>query len=216
MAQSMPDRGKRLWRLQLVAITLVCLGIGGLIGHRVGYNKNPHVMLPTPATDWGQVCDSAPVIVVAPTPVVSETLVVYVSGAVATPQVLTLPAGSRAADAVAAAGGATEAANLDAINLALPLANHQHLVVPTREGIAPLATTVAPTATLVMGLLVNINTATAAELEALPHIGPAMAQRIVDYREAHGPFETLEALQNVSGVGPTIFAQVRPYITLEP
>jgi competence protein ComEA len=67
----------------------------------------------------------------------------------------------------------------------------------------------------VAGGKVNINTATAAELETLPRIGPAMAQRIIEYRTANGPFPSIEAIQNVKGIGPATFEQLKDLITVE-
>jgi competence protein ComEA len=66
----------------------------------------------------------------------------------------------------------------------------------------------------VPGALININTATQAELESLPRIGPAIAQRIIEYRTANGPFQTIEEIMNVKGIGPATFAQIKDLITV--
>jgi competence protein ComEA len=74
-----------------------------------------------------------------------------------------------------------------------------------------------PTAAeVVSGGLININTATLAELDSLPRIGPAIAQRIIDYRTTNGPFSSIEQIMNVSGIGPATFAQIKDLITVGP
>jgi len=142
-----------------------------------------------------------------PTPL---PLRIHVIGAVAAPGVYALPPGSIAQDAIVAAGGATADANLQGLNLARLLHDGEQVLVPARSG--PEATNgpgggLAPTQS--SGTPVNVNTATTAELEALPEIGPALAQRIVDYRTAHGPFGTLDDLLAVSGIGPATLDAIR-------
>ncbi|MFO7678886.1 MAG: ComEA family DNA-binding protein [Chloroflexota bacterium] len=154
-------------------------------------------------------------IVAAPT-ATPQPLRVYISGAVAQPGVVTLPAGSLLADALDAVGGADGDADLDGVNLAAALADNQHVIVPRRAATPQPAVEVAATAIAVpAAALVNINTAGAAELELLPHIGPAMAQRIIAYREAHGLFARIEDIQNVEGIGATRYKDLAPLITVE-
>lgn len=121
-------------------------------------------------------------------------MLVQVSGAVAQPGLVEVPPGSRVADAVDAAGGLTESADLAGVNLARPAADGEHVHVPTagesQAGEGP----------------VSINTAPAAELEELPGVGPVLAARIVADREANGPFASLDDAQRVSGVGPALVA----------
>jgi competence protein ComEA len=135
---------------------------------------------------------------------------VYVSGAVEHPDVYTLPPGSIVKDAIVAAGGAAADADLDAVNLALPLSDALQVHVP-RQGEAshprPLQGSPSPG-----GSQVDLNTAGAAELETLPGIGPALAQRIVDYRQTHGPFQTIEDIMQVSGIGPATFDKIKALI----
>lgn len=150
-----------------------------------------------------------------PTP---PPLAVHVACAVATPGVYYLPPGSRVRDAVAAAGGALDEANLNALNLAAPVEDGQQICVPFRSSAASSSssseTSSAPNATSVStGTQININTADAAQLEALPGIGPALAQRIIEYRQEHGPFATVEDLIQVPGIGPAKLEQLRPWIT---
>ena len=73
-----------------------------------------------------------------------------------------------------------------------------------------------PASTVSAGALVDINSASAAQFEALPKIGPAIALRIIEYRTQHGPFATLEALMNVKGIGPSTFEALRAFITVTP
>lgn len=125
-----------------------------------------------------------------------QPIVVYVTGAVQRPnQLVTLPHGSRVQDAIQAAGGLSQEAQLAAVNLAGILRDGDHVHVP-----APAETTNMPTP-LPSARAVAINRATAEELTTLPGIGPALAARIVAHREANGPFADLAALGEVQGIG---------------
>jgi competence protein ComEA len=152
----------------------------------------------------------------SPLPQITDTpqpLRVYVSGAVQQPDVYALSPGSIVKDALLAAGGPASDADLDRINLASALADGQQVYVP-RLGEEDVP--VQPPSRLPASVgLVNINTADAATLETLPGIGPALAQRILDFRQASGPFEQSEDLMDVSGIGPGIFDQIRDLITTD-
>lgn len=137
-----------------------------------------------------------------PTP---KSLIVYVTGAVATPGVYRLPPGSRVTDAVEAAGGFAEGAEQERINLAAPLQDGAQINVPG-----------VPATSRVITQRVNINTATADELDDLPGIGPTAAQSIIEYRLVNGPFQTIWDLQNVPGIGPATFDRIKDYITVGP
>jgi competence protein ComEA len=136
---------------------------------------------------------------------------VYVSGAVHQPDVYTLPPDSIVKDAILAAGGATDDADLDRINLALAIADGQHVYVPHLGEESPPVE--PPSAQTAPGGKVNINTADLKTLESLPGIGPVMAQRILDYRQAHGLFAKIEDVMEVSGIGPSTFENMRELIT---
>jgi competence protein ComEA len=155
-----------------------------------------------------------------PTPL---PLVVHVSGAVAKPGVYTLPTGSRVKDAIESAGGMLPDANSQSLNLAAPLQDGELIWIPTiikanptafeqeetpGEGQAPIST---PASTG----LININTATLEELDALPGIGPVKAQSIIDYRNNHGPFNSVEAIQDVVGIGPVTYEGLKELITVQ-
>jgi competence protein ComEA len=131
-----------------------------------------------------------------------RTLTVHVSGAVAAPGLVRLPAGSRVADAIAAAGGALPDAALGSVNLAAPLADAQHVSVPGASGAgAPPGET-----------RVSVNTASPEDLEALPGVGPVLAQRIVEHRDRHGPYRVLEDLLDVAGIGEAKLAVLRDVV----
>jgi competence protein ComEA len=145
-----------------------------------------------------------------PTP---RPLRVYVSGAVQAPDVYALPPDSIVKDALTAAGGPSDEADLDRINLASPLADGQHVYVPSLgEDNPPIQ---PPSGQRSGGLKVNINTADTVALETLPGIGPTIAGRIVDYRQANGPFSTIEEIMDVSGIGPATFEGIRDLISTD-
>jgi competence protein ComEA len=133
-----------------------------------------------------------------------------VDGAVYEPGTYTLPPGSLVNDAVRAAGGPTADADLERINLARTLHNGQRVHVPRVGEVLPTATPYGLSA----DGRIDINLADAALLETLPGIGPAIAQRIIEHREMNGPFETIEAIQDVSGIGPAKFEGIRDLITV--
>jgi competence protein ComEA len=131
-------------------------------------------------------------------------VVVHVAGAVRRPGLYRLAEGKRVADAVARAGGATAPADTTAINLAAPLADGMQVVVPRRlpGGGQPAA-----------GGRVSLSSATAAELDALPGIGPVTAQKILDYRAQHGGFRSVDDLDAIPGIGPARIEQLREVVS---
>ncbi len=158
-------------------------------------------------------------------------LTVHVVGQVRKPGVIKLPAGSRVTDAVAKAGGALHGADLAAVNLARPLTDGEQVRIPKPgESAAPVGggsggPTVGggsggPSGATPGGPVggadakVDLNRATAAELEELPGVGPVLAQRIVDWRTEHGRFANVDELGEVSGIGEKIFAQLQPKVTV--
>ena len=141
-------------------------------------------------------------------PAAAKLLVVDVAGAVRRPGLYRLQSGSRIDAAIAAAGGATSKAQLDAVNLAAPVADGEQVVVPGR-GAAGVAASSAPAAGSSPSAPLDLNTATAEQLDALPGIGPVTAQKILDYRQAHGPFHAVAELEGVPGIGPGRLAQLK-------
>ncbi len=130
------------------------------------------------------------------------SVVVHVAGAVAAPGLYTLDGSARVADAVAAAGGAAEGGDLDALNLARVVVDGEQVRVP-----------MIGEAASVDGRI-NINIADAAALDGLPGVGPVLAARIAEYRDAHGPFASVDALDDVSGVGPAVLEKIRAAATV--
>ncbi len=139
------------------------------------------------------------------------SLLVDVAGWVRNPGVYAFAEGSRVIDAIEAAGGARPGALLQALNLAALLVDGTQILVP-KEG-APGAPAVGGTGS-VAGGLVNVNTASAADLETLPGIGEVIAQRIVDHRTANGPFTSVDQLEDVSGIGEAILESIRELVTV--
>lgn len=160
-----------------------------------------------------------------PTPTLTPTpapLRVYVNGAVRTPDVYLLPAGSIVKDAIQVAGGPADDADLDRINLALALYDQQQVYVPHTGEATPAApppsgaqppTSAGSEDATATGGKVNLNTATVQQLDTLPGIGPAIAQRIIDYRKAHGPFTAPEDIMNVKGIGQVTYEKLQDLIT---
>jgi len=168
-----------------------------------------------------------------------DEVVVHVAGAVEKPGIYRLPPGSRVVDALKAAGGAKPTANPDAINLAARLEDGTQLYVPTRKeqpveraeppptaaayyarpSPKPSSATASSRSASKSGKLttpgegtVNINTASAEELQRLPGIGPTTAARIIEFRQSNGPFSDPEQLMDVSGIGEKKFEKMKPFV----
>jgi competence protein ComEA len=179
-------------RRLLTAVVLLCvllvLGVPRLLHRGASGTVVPPLRAPRPAR------------------AVAAKLVVYVSGAVRRPGLYRLAQGTRIADALALAGGAMPKADLVAVNLAAPLADGEQVVVPLR-GIAGAGATggaaASPTAPL------DLNSASLEQLDTLPGIGPTTAQKILDYRQAHGAFHSLAELDAVPGIGPARIEQLK-------
>jgi competence protein ComEA len=134
---------------------------------------------------------------------------VDVSGKVHHPGVFRLRSGSRVVDAVRAAGGALRGTSMDSLNLAAKLTDGQQIVVGGGVAAQAAGAGGAPATTAT----VDLNTATVEQLQTLPGIGPVLAQRIIDYRTAHGPFANVDGLQQVGGIGPSKFSQLKDHVS---
>ena len=165
--------------------------------------------------------ETAPVVVVAePTalpPTVVPDIRVQVSGAVVSPGVYTMSERDRVMDAVAAAGGVRPNANLSALNLAHRIEDEGHYRIPFADETPPATAQVSATGSQARNdegspSPLDLNTATAGELETLPGIGPVMAERIIAYREANGRFSSVDDLDNVAGIGPKTLESLRPLV----
>lgn len=142
-------------------------------------------------------------------------VVVDVAGRVRRPGLYHLPSGSRVDDALTAAGGARRGVRLRNLNLAAVLVDGEQIVVGPGAGAAaaPAAPPAVPAASS-PAAPVPLNTATLEQLETLPGVGPVTAQKILDYRDAHGSFSALDQLKDVSGIGDVTFAELEPLVTL--
>jgi competence protein ComEA len=154
-----------------------------------------------------------PIEIVEPSPAPTASpvqIAVYVTGAVQNPGVYYLPGESRVQDALEAAGGPTADADLDRVNLAQRVHDEDQVYFPEvgEEGV-PASSTGGSTEGLI-----DINTASAGELEELPGIGPTLAESIIDYRESHGPFGSIEEIMDVRGIGQGVFDDIRDLITV--
>ncbi|KZM76607.1 competence protein ComEA [Cellulosimicrobium sp. I38E] len=136
----------------------------------------------------------------------------HVVGQVAAPGLVTVAADARVADALEAAGGATAEADLAALNLARTVTDGEQIVVPRPGEAVPAAGPAAPAAGATAGGAVDLNAADATALDALPGIGPVLAERIVAWRDENGPFTTVDELGEVSGIGPAVLADVRDLV----
>jgi competence protein ComEA len=149
----------------------------------------------------------------------SGVVVAHVVGAVARPGIVRLPAGSRVVDAVIAAGGSTRTADVSAVNLARPLIDGEQIVVPVRGQVAGAPATapgsgVGAAAGPAVAGLVDLNAATLAQLDSLPGVGPVLAQRILDWRVAHGRFTSIDELGEVDGIGEKALARLKPKVRI--
>jgi competence protein ComEA len=146
---------------------------------------------------------------------------VHVVGQVKRPGVVELAAGSRVSDAVERAGGASSGADLGGVNLARVVLDGEQIRVPKQGESLPTQDAAGATPGTpgggggsVSGGLLNLNTASVAQLEDLPGVGPVLAQRIIDWRTEHGRFTSVDELAEVSGIGEKMFAQLQPKVTV--
>ncbi len=155
-------------------------------------------------------------------PAPTETpVIVYITGAVPRPGIYALPEGSRVQDGIAAAGGFLAEAERTDINLAAFLIDGEELDIPFVEGGSPVLPTPVENNPVLPGSgssseLIDINTASSVELEALPGIGPTTAQKIIEYRQTNGAFVSIEDIINVSGIGPGLYERIKDLITVGP
>jgi competence protein ComEA len=140
------------------------------------------------------------------TPSPSGGVTVYVTGKVRRPGVLTLPSGSRVTDAIQAAGGVRPGAKAGLLNLARRLVDGEQIVVGAPGGVPPAAAGGDPAS----GAVIDLNTATAGQLDqGLPGVGEVLARRIIEFRDAHGGFQSVDQLREVSGIGERKFAEIK-------
>jgi len=204
-----------------VAVLVVAVGVRYLVLPRQAGPSDAQAVILAPVAS-----PPAPAGETAASPTASQLpdVVVYVCGAVRSPGVVRLPHGARVTDALEVAGGPTAKAELAAVNLAAPVTDGQQIVVPERGAAvaaAPASGGTAGSSTSGGGLgatpaggLININSASVEELDALDGVGPSTAQKIVDYRTTNGGFKTVDEIKNVPGIGDAKFAAMKDSITV--
>jgi len=158
---------------------------------------------------------SGEAVILRPAPT-DKPVIVYITGAVPRPGVYALPKNARVQDAISAAGGFLAEAEKSQINLAALLEDGAKLEIPYVEGASPVLGTAVPEIATATTELIDINTASNAELDTLPGIGPTTAQKIIDYREQNGPFVNTEDIINISGIGPGTYERIKDLITVGP
>lgn len=196
--------GRHRAMLSAAILSAVAVGLLILVVRRP---ETPRVVLQQPAQQATQQSASRP----AASPQVASLLVVHMSGEVIAPGIYRLPVGARIDDALKAAGGPTGEGDIHRLNLAARLADGQQIVVPRR--IDPVLSQLAQSASPTPGK-VNVNMAGVAELDRLPGVGPVTAQRIVAYREQHGPFTSVEQLREAKLVNAATFEKIKDLIGL--
>lgn len=214
MSNSWLDRNRYWIFITLLFVTAVGVGIF--------YLRQP---APSPV-EIQSVEAATAVLVPTPSPIPTSAPVrVYVTGAVVNSDVYFLPAGSIIKDAITAAGGFTHDADPEHINQALELQDQQQVHVPrlgetdapppVQGGLVQQSQASRSAAPAVSGGLINLNTATLTELDSLPGIGPAIAQRIIEYRESAGGFKSVEQITEVSGIGDVTLAKIKDLVTVK-
>lgn len=177
-----------------VVLVLVGLGCAVLVSALGDHGSTGEVARPSP--------------VASGVPIAGSTIFVHILGAVERPGLYELREGDRAIDAVAAAGGFTDAADQAQLNLARFVVDGEQIVVPV------IGETPAGAPGVTAQGKVNINTADEAALDTLPRVGPAMAARIIAWREANGRFTAIEDLMNVTGIGDKTFEGLKDLVTV--
>jgi competence protein ComEA len=186
--------------------------VAALLAWRARPDAEPVRQPPTtPAADAAPPAGSPP-----SSPAAESGLVVAVAGKVRRPGLVRLPAGSRVADAIAAAGGALPGTDVSFLNLARKVTDGELILVGVT---APPGTVNPPGAGSagqagVPGGKVNLNTAPLAQLDSLPGVGPVLAQRIIDHRERHGAFRSVADLRQVDGIGEARYEQLKDLVTV--
>lgn len=210
------DPGRRGVKALAVVAAVVALGAGYL-----AWRAQPHAE-PVPAATVAPAggVPAVPLLQSPSGPDPAAGIVVAVTGRVRHPGLVHLPAGARVADAIDAAGGVLPGTDLSFVNLARRLTDGELLVIGVTPPPGLAAGGTGPGGSGGSGSggatdgKVNLNTATLAELDGLPGIGPTLAQNIIDYRAAHGGFHSVDELRQVNGIGDAKFAQLKDRVTV--
>jgi len=195
---------------------IICVAVlGGVYFLRDTESPAMHDINRTLITEISEDTDEAvaPLDIPPPAPL---DVVVHIEGAVARPGVYTVPYGSRVNDVLLLAGGATGEADLARINLAAFVEDAQQIIIPTEGQELPEGSQAIQPAEADDGQgLININTASASQLTALPGIGPVIAGNIINHRDVNGSFNTVEDLRNVPLIGAVTLDNIRSLITVD-
>jgi competence protein ComEA len=196
-------------RLAATAFAVVAVVVGGSWLLQ-GPSSRAEDQLPFAGRSTSTVVASIATSVATPTTTVASPVVVYVAGAVVAPGVYTLHAAARVTDAVAAAGGAALDADLGVVNLAALVADGERIYVPkVGEAVPAVVGNANAVEDSTPAGPVNVNSATTDQLDVLPGVGPTTAAAIVAHREQNGPFQTVEQLGDVRGIGPVKLEALR-------
>ncbi|WP_328743669.1 helix-hairpin-helix domain-containing protein [Gulosibacter sediminis] len=210
------------WKLGLGAVVVLALVVCAIVVLAIALQPRANAIPDleelgdgaTPAATGG----AAPGVVAEPGASEAGTVLVHVAGAVNAPGVYELAAGDRVIDAIEAAGGVTDAADAEQLNFARPLVDGEQIYVPEPGEAPPVGSSDSGGGSAggggSSGGLINLNTASATELETLPRIGPAMSQRIIDYREQNGGFTSIDQLKDVAGIGEATFDGLKELVTV--
>jgi competence protein ComEA len=219
LADRLPDalRGRAGLGSQHAAVVVAVVGIGlavaGWLALRSGAHDDPVPEARFAASATSPTSSARPVVDGTPSASPTGSVVVDVAGRVRHPGIVTLPSGSRVHDAIRKAGGVRPGTKLTSLNLARVLVDGEQVVVgqPVPTGTVPSAVGSTPGPP---GGLVNINAAGLGELDTLPGVGPVTAQKILDWRGAHGAFSSVDELLEVDGIGEKTLADIAPHVTL--
>ncbi len=213
------------WKIPVTVFSIllvVAVGLGLLITKKSDAEAQPATSrqpLSSPTAKASPEPTTVAVVVITPT-----EIKVYVTGAVKNPGVYKMQPGDRIEDALKAAGGASDQADLISIDLAKRVVDEMQIIVPPRVIASPVSGTIVPPAggiTVPAGVAtgatlsgkINVNTATTADLDKLPGIGQTLSTRIVEYRNSHGPYRTLEDLRKVSGITNSVIDKIKDSIS---
>ncbi|MCW2779858.1 MAG: ComEA family DNA-binding protein [Marmoricola sp.] len=195
----------------LIALVVALgLSVAAVVALRSGGSAQP-VPVAAPAAASSPLVPAKPV---ASATTADVPVVVDIAGKVRRPGVATLPAGSRVVDALKQAGGAKPGVSLTALNLARVLVDGEQILVGVPAAGVAASAAVAPGAPAPSGQLVNLNSATAEQLDTLPGVGPVTAQKILDWRSRNGAFSSVDELLEVDGIGEKTLADLAPFLTL--
>jgi competence protein ComEA len=200
-----PDRRHLIAYIAAAAVLVVI--VARHLGREGGPDPVPSISMAAPAS--AKPAGARPRVARAPVPLIW----IDVAGAVQRPGLYSLPKGARVAAALQRAGGATRHANRAAVNLAAKLADGQQVFVPrageSSAGGGSAGAAMSSAGSDAPAMRISLSNASQAELEQLDGIGPSLAQRIIQYREQHGGFGSIDELQQVAGIGPKRFAALR-------